>query len=914
MKNGIFKILKLSKQEIKTVDSFLYRYILNAFYFIILFSSISLFEGALNSEIHLISEGSGNYYILSQDFYGEPFEVWVNGQRSDSCNKLCNFIKDGYNNVTIKFNVKINSCQNMFKNLMKIIEIDLSSFDTSNVENMNNMFYQCTNLRKINFGNIDTSLVKDMSAMFSGCRNLIYIDLSKFDTSSVTNMVEMFKNCKKLKSVDASSFNTKKVVDMFDLFGECHELLTVNLSSFDTSKVTRFHGMFFHCYKLKYIDIKNFVGPSTTEIGYMFDSCKLIFLNMKSFKIDTTKSIERANTAPNELKYLCLEDTSTLNYAGFKISNRDCSNICFRKNIKVDIEEKKCYESCGEKGLNYEYNNICMNNCPDNTYKILKNTIKCSEIIPENYYLETNSNIYKECYTNCKSCNGPGSETNNNCKECKNDFIFLDDSLAIKKNCYKKCKFYYYFGENNNYKCTETDSCPNNYKLILQKNKCIDECKNNKNSLDLFEFNNNCVEECPKNTKIDKETNKCLESCDETKFEYQNYCWIDCPDGTYKIFTNRNICVESKPENYYYLDSRTEIYQPCHDNCLNCSGPGDDKNNNCIECKQNFFSIDKPNKGKHCLNCQYNYYIHNQKYFCTENSTCPEDYSKIIKEKNQCIDNCINDDIYQYEYNNRCYKICPNGTNYINNNKICYDNDETIENIIQNEISRTREYLKSGKMNSTDYIMNIFNVTIQITNSENQKSNTQKNMSSIDLDKCENELRSIYGINDTLPLIIFKIDYFSNYSLIPIIGYEIYNPNNLLMLNLSYCTNNTIKVNIPANIDENNLFKYDPSNSFYKNNCHSYTTENGTDIPLKDRQKEYKDKNMSLCEYRCKYLGYDVSNKQSSCICEIKNQMETISKIKDNPKKLSDDFSDYKHSSSSSMISTECTYICFIYS
>ena len=261
MKNGIFKILKLSKQEIKTVDSFLYRYILNVFYFIILFSSISLFEGALNSEIHLISEGSGNYYILSQDFYGEPFEVWVNGQRSDSCNKLCNFIKDGYNNVTIKFNVKINSCQNMFKNLIQIIEIDLSSFDTSNVENMNNMFYQCTNLRKINFGNIDTSLVKDMSAMFSGCQNLIYIDLSKFDTSSVINMIEMFKNCKKLKSVDASSFNTSKVVDMFDLFGECHELLTVNLSSFDTSKVTRFHGMFFHCYKLKYIDIKNFVGP-----------------------------------------------------------------------------------------------------------------------------------------------------------------------------------------------------------------------------------------------------------------------------------------------------------------------------------------------------------------------------------------------------------------------------------------------------------------------------------------------------------------------------------------------------------------------------------------------------------------------------------------------------------------------------
>ena len=542
---------------------------------------------------------------------------------------------------------------------------------------------------------------------------------------------------------------------------------------------------------------------------------------------------------------------------------------------------------------------------------LIKNSeLECEGIIPDNYYLDGNTGEYNECYDTCKKCSEPGNIENNNCDECKTNYIFLDEPLINKKNCLKKCDYYYYFNESNNYTCTTTKSCPESYKLIEEKKKCVNECINDKDNKYIYEYNNKCVEQCPSDLKIDNEENKCLESCDEYKFEYENTCITNCPNSKYKIYTDRKICSDKIPENYY-LDNITKIYKPCHDNCLNCSGPGYKNNNNCLECKQNFISIDKPNKGKHCLNCQYNYYIYNQNYFCTENSTCPEDHSKIIKEKNQCIDNCINDDIYQYEYNNRCYKMCPNGTNYINNNKICYDNDETIESIIQNEISRTREYLKSGKMNSTDYIMNIFNVSIQITNSENQKNNNQKNMSSIDLDKCENELRSIYGINDTFPLIIFKIDYFSNYSLIPIIGYEIYNPNNLLMLNLSYCTNNTIKVNIPANIDENNLFKYDPSNSFYKNNCHSYTTENGTDISLKDRQKEYKDKNMSLCENKCKYLGYDLDNKQSSCICEIKNQMETISEIKDNPKKLSDDFSENKQSSSSTMISTECAYVLF---
>ena len=34
---------------------------------------------------------------------------------------------------------------------------------------------------------------------------------------------------------------------------------------------------------------------------------------------------------------------------------------------------------------------------------------------------------------------------------------------------------------------------------------------------------------------------------------------------------------------------------------------------------------------------------------------------KIIYDKNLCIDNCINDDYYRYEYNNTCYDKIPSG-------------------------------------------------------------------------------------------------------------------------------------------------------------------------------------------------------------------------------------------------------------
>jgi hypothetical protein len=35
---------------------------------------------------------------------------------------------------------------------------------------------------------------------------------------------------------------------------------------------------------------------------------------------------------------------------------------------------------------------------------------------------------------------------------------------------------------------------------------------------------------------------------------------------------------------------------------------------------------------------------------------------KIINDNKICLDECYNDEIYSYEYNNFCYKECPMGT------------------------------------------------------------------------------------------------------------------------------------------------------------------------------------------------------------------------------------------------------------
>ena len=141
----------------------------------------------------MIIQGEGSLNILNSGFNSEPSEVIVNGMSQPNCKKSCQF-ENSLNNVTIKFDTLIESCENMFYKINCIIEIDLSKFDASKVTSMYRMFGECTNLKKITFGNINTSLVINMEKLFYKCYNLITIDRLNFDTLSVKTMRQMFSH------------------------------------------------------------------------------------------------------------------------------------------------------------------------------------------------------------------------------------------------------------------------------------------------------------------------------------------------------------------------------------------------------------------------------------------------------------------------------------------------------------------------------------------------------------------------------------------------------------------------------------------------------------------------------------------------------------------------------------------------
>ena len=74
-------------------------------------------------------------------------------------------------------------------------------------------------------------LLKYMSCMFNKCSSLISLNLSNFNTINVNNMNGMFNKCSLLTSLNLSNFNTINVKDMNCMFQLCSSLENLNLSS-----------------------------------------------------------------------------------------------------------------------------------------------------------------------------------------------------------------------------------------------------------------------------------------------------------------------------------------------------------------------------------------------------------------------------------------------------------------------------------------------------------------------------------------------------------------------------------------------------------------------------------------------------------------------------------------------------------
>ena len=355
------------------------------------------------------------------------------------------------------------------------------------------MFQYCTNLQKVNLGNNNMSSLQNMDSLFFNCESLTSVDFSNLGLSQVTSITLMLAYCTNLQKVNFGNNNMSSLQNMDSLFSYCYNLEFIDLSNFDISKVTTMLFLFRNCSKLKFVDLSNFQTPKVERIQDMFSNCSsLIYANvyslvvkgLTSYYYTFNGSYTFCEGTPSYTK-ICINDDK-LSLILFKYKTTDCSNICFKKNRKIDIYNNTCTDSCIKNGIKYELNNICYTKCPkgslvNNNICIDINcenknytSVECLSKIPLNYYYDPIDEIFLKCFDSCKTCNGEGNETYHNCKECKINFAFLSGTKGTinETNCYEICKYYYYLDDSNNFKCTDNNKCPENYnKLISEKKK-----------------------------------------------------------------------------------------------------------------------------------------------------------------------------------------------------------------------------------------------------------------------------------------------------------------------------------------------------------------------------------------------------------------------------------------------------------
>lgn len=214
--------------------------------------------------------------------YGETRWYYDYSRRLTDINGLENIYTEGITDTSYMFATDTYSHA-------EILNIDLSSWNTPNLTNVEGMFMNCAELRNVEFPDAP---VNDESPRFG---------------ENVTDMKYMFTNCKRLSSVTLNgNFASPEFVpepiiwsgksSAAFMFSECHQLKTVTITSPNFGKyITSATCMFSNDSSLEYFNCPSKVMCSVYGNDYycMFDGCYLLkSLDITGYKIEWDANVD----------------------------------------------------------------------------------------------------------------------------------------------------------------------------------------------------------------------------------------------------------------------------------------------------------------------------------------------------------------------------------------------------------------------------------------------------------------------------------------------------------------------------------------------------------------------------------------------------------------------------------------------
>ena len=580
-------------------------------------------------------------------------------------------------------------------------------------------------------------------------------------------------------------------------------------------------------------------------------------------------------------------------------------------------ESLTCTKQCPNKFYYKDSTNHLCINCykyyDKHKYFDLDNSTRgCIEKIPQTYIydpIDNNKNyidygIIEKCFTNCQTCSrriNKSSENNQNCLTCANSYYLVYGT----HNCQQKCDPWndnYYVHDESQKKCInckkENANTPEKkiYK-IESENKCINEevAKNGSNYY-IIDDDTGTIGKCHEN---------CL-TCKNSPTSYDNNCLTcDNSKGYYKKeYTND--CIFPTPEGYF-IDPNDKLYKSCSYGCKTCSGKGQNENNKCLTCKENYYFY-APNNAcisncdgyyknyDECLDIQCLYYNHTkqgntlQMYFDPNLSnkcslSCGNN-KYMFENIYVCFDNCS--DIYNYindllniekYYNllNKLYLEMPDDYYFYekdnekeNNPKVCYAHFEYFLKDNNNRIKGSENYTQTNfyKLNNNteidlelvnklyqtqkiiDFEYNHISYSLEIFKDNSMKYIYDNNVSYFDLPYCYLDNNYILKWDIRLP------ELYSNY-----ISFNFYRINDSVLIKENYSSicpdleTNPYIIESPINLDKldlkyynhfalKNYDIYDINSNFYEFNCEP-DEFNGYDINLQTKVKYFYIENIT---------------------------------------------------------------------
>ena len=634
------------------------------------------------------------------------------------------------------------------------------------------------------------------------------------------------------------------------IFINCTNITEFDFSEFDTTNLKDMAFMFQNCSSLTSLNITNFDTSKVTDTGYTFADLPLLTsLDLSHF--DTSKVIYMGYMFKNCISLTSLNLSTFITKKAQRLREMfyGCSSLTSLDLSNFDTSEVSLINNMFDGCINLEYINL--KNFDGNKLKTYNDIFNK---IPENIVICINKNT-------------------------------TDDKI-LSQIYQKKC---------NTIDCSD-DWKSNQNKIIYENGTCIDNCENEIQNK--YEYNGKCFENCSNGYFIDENDNskkyckceldKCL-TCPPVALKFKlctkcntNYYPMENDNSNMGEYINCYKEIKS-----YYFDQNDCIFKKCYYTCETCEIKGNNITHNCLSCNSNFsFAVNTTNYTNCYENCSYYYYFDNENYYhCTINSSCPKEFPSLLKDKRKCI---------KYNIKN----VIQNIIKFEKNDTEQTTMEEEIElfkTIIDNieEGFTSEDYDTSNLDKGEDEIIETKTMTVTFTTTQNQKNNnTNNNMTTIDLGECEELLRKYYNISDNETLYMKKIDIIQKGMKIPKVKYDVYcklSGTNLVKLNKSICENNKISLSVPVEITES-LEKLNSSSDYFNDICYKSTSDSGTDILLKDRQKEFVEGNKTICQEECDFSDYDYDNQKANCSCQIKESLTPYTDINIDKNKLYENF------------------------